>query len=238
MLKASDIDHLYPFPAIRCRRIVRDTERRLGDFRLDGSTAFALGTDNIGVFLGGCKEVDGMIDPFRNLSEADLPGQIVIALSTNAIADEFYDAFSIEGSGRTRPAAWTKGAVTFTTPEKLRAVDEFTLEGRPVLAVGLVDPWCIVNRARGGYRSGYPRNDRPQHLAKFRAAHAREGWRPPFLLFTTRPAKSVSPNQMLAPYSLDAWWFADGRHLRTGAPPASRDARSTETPPEPVGVAC
>lgn len=53
MLKASDIDHLYPFPAIRCRRIVRDTERRLGDFRLDGSTAFALGTDQHRRVSGG-----------------------------------------------------------------------------------------------------------------------------------------------------------------------------------------
>lgn len=229
MLSVSEIEHLYPFPAIRCRRIVRTTERILGDFHLDGRTALELGTESIGVFLGNCRALPDLIDQFQVLAESDLPGQIVIALATKATSEAFFNAFSIEDARGPRPDSWTKGAVTFTTPEKLRTIDETALQGRPVLAVGLVDPRCRVHLARGRWDDRYDRNDRPRHIARFRAAHVRGEWRPPFLLFTSRRAKSVTTTQMLTAYSLDGWWYADGRRLRTGAPPATAQYASGES---------
>ena len=55
----------YPFPAIRGQRITRLEEADLGPFQLDGQTAEWLAVDNIGVFIGGCRDWDWMMDKLK-----------------------------------------------------------------------------------------------------------------------------------------------------------------------------
>lgn len=223
-----DFQKLYPIPAIRCRRIIRDTGRVIGDLQLDGETAFQLGCSHLGVLAGGCPQSSGLIDKFRELSTSDLPGQIVIAFSMSTVADEYFAALG-PSTAKQRRDWWNCGCITFTTPEKLRLIGRSQLDGRPVLAIGLVDPPCILHQARGSTQSGYQFNDRPQHIAKFRAAHEVHDWRPPFFLFTERPAKALNSNQMLSAYSLDGWQFIDGGGLRMGTPPRIEPVETEKT---------
>lgn len=221
-----DFNQLYPLAAIRCRRIFRDTERPFGDVRLDGETAMLLGESNLGVLAGHCPPRRDLMDKLHELANCELPGQIVVALSSTDMAITYFDAFRPDALSK-RPDWWTFGILTFTTPEKLGSLGHTQLAGRPVLAVVLIDPPGIVYRARGGNRGGYHGNDRPQHIARFRAAHALGEWRPPFWLLTEQPAKSLSSDQMLTAYSLDGWYFVDGSAIRMGSPPHI-DARESE----------
>lgn len=230
MLNSQNVASLFPFPPIRCRRIIRDTERALGDFRLDGESAYQLGASNIGLLAGGSSETRHLVTKLRELSLCDLPGQIVIAFSTNSLADTYFETLTEDDSPSSREDSWTFGSVTFSTPEKLRTIGKPQLGGRPVLAIGLVDPPCILYKARGDARRGFAFNDRPQHIAKFRAAHEIGDWRPPFFLFTEQPAKSLNTNQMLGPFSLEAWWFLDGREIRMGTPPTIAPSVPAESP--------
>ncbi len=214
-----DIDHLFPFPAIRCRRIVRDSEKDIGDFQLDGAAARTLGTDNIGVLVAGCHKQTHMLDTILKLSSCDMPGQFVIALASNPIANDYFSALGSNHLPGPRPDWWTAGCVTVTTPEKIKRIDSSALNGRPVMAVAAVDPRCVIHLARGPNRRGYANNDRPRHIATFRARHSRGAWTPPMFVFTEVPAKSLSTDQMLAPFALEAWWFLDGSGLRMGKPP-------------------
>lgn len=225
---AQDFQKLYPIPAIRCRRIIRDTGRVIGDLHLDGETAFQLGCSHLGVLAGNCPQSAGLIDRFRELSMSTLPGQIVIALSISTLADEYFAAIG-PSNARKRNEWWNSGCLTFTTPEKLRLIGRSELDDRPVLAIGLVDPPCFLHQARGGTKSGFQFNDRPQHIAKFRAAHQVHDWMPPFFLFTERPAKALNTNQMLSAYSLEGWQFIDGCGLRMGTPPRIEPSENEET---------
>lgn len=230
MLNSQDLDSLYPFAAIRCQRIVRTTEKLIGDMQLSSKTALDLGANNVGVLAGRCRRASELIDKFRELATSPFPGQIVVALSTNQLAEEYFRAFQSEGIGRSRKGFCTFGCVTFTTPEKLKLLGMQQLGGRRVAAVCLVDPPCIVYRARGDLKSGYVRNDRPQHLARFRAAHEIDGWKPPFLLLTEQPTMSLNTNQMLMPYSLENWWYVDGSQIRMGTPPTISSSDSDDAP--------
>lgn len=223
-----DFNSLYPFASIRGRRIVRDTEKYVGEVRLDGETAQELGASNIGVFVGGCREVRQLIDMVRQLSVSGHPGQFIVVVSENALADKFFRELSQIPLPKRRPNVWTTGCVSLTTPENLKAVNEEHLGGKPVAGVLLVDPSCIVYRARGGDCSRFQFNDRPQHIARFRARHAVDGWQPPFFLLTERLAISTNSAQMLGPYSLEAWWFVDGITLRMGLPPIIRQPENSE----------
>lgn len=218
MLDAERIKRLYPFPAIRCWRIVRESEQELGDLRLDGATALELGSNNLGVLAGGCPGTLELINRFRQLAECELPGKIVVALSSSVEA-YLYHTHLGPATNEPRGDWWHFGCLTFTTPERLKRLGPGELGGRPVLAVVLVDPTGILHLARGGTWDAYSNNDRPQHLARFRATHEQMCWRPPFFLFTGKLAKSLSTDHMLGAYSLDGWWYVDGRRLRMGKPP-------------------
>jgi hypothetical protein len=223
-----DFKSLYPFASIRGRRIVRDTERYVGEVSLDAVTAQELGTSNIGVFVGGCREIRYLIDVVRQLSVSGHPGQFIVVVSENVLTDRFYRELSQIQAPKRRPNVWTTGCVTLTTPESLKAVDTEHLGGKAVAGVLLVDPSCIVYRAHGGYGSRFQFNDRPQHIARFRARHAVDGWQPPFFLLTERPAISTNSAQMLGPYYLEAWWFVDGITLRMGLPPNIQPPENSE----------
>lgn len=214
-----DFNNLFPFAAIRGQRIIRDTERSLGNLHLDSKTAQELGTSNIGVFVGGCRQSRLLIDPIRQLSTSGHPGQFIVAFSENQLADKFYHELRQDRGRKQRPDFWTNGCVTLTTPEKLRLIRNDQFEDRPVACVILIDPPCITYQARGGHESRYRFNDRPQHIARFRARHSIAGWQPPFFLLTESPAISRNTALMLGPYSLEAWWFVEGITMRMGLPP-------------------
>lgn len=208
-----------PVPILRGTRIVRLSEQVLGGFWLNYESLFELGCENVGVFVGGGSSWEFFAERLCVIPTLKIGGNLVVVTSSKAIADSCYLLLAGNSAKKKRPAVYTKGALTLTTPERLSTVTAADLEDRPVLGIGLLDPKCFVHRLRGKDGYGWEPNDRPQHLARFRYRHRVGEWQPPFVLMTEQPARSVSTNELLAPYGLEAWWFVDGRSLQVGPVP-------------------
>lgn len=215
---------VYPFPAIRGQRLTRLEETDLGPFQLDAETAQQLVEDNAGVFVGGCRDWDWIMDKLNVLANTYFPARWLVVLATKQLAETVYRRTAWKPDRQKRihvPAFWDQHNATYTTPEGLNSYRNTIGTSGPLAAVLLVDPACHVHRARDWFVPGRGVHDRAQRIADFRADLARNGGSPPFLIFTRQPAKSVSTQRMLSAYCLDAWWFVDGRRLRVGQLPAT-----------------
>ena len=98
-------------------------------------------------------------------------------------------------------------------PEDLKQLLPLARAHAPGLAgVIVLDPLCIMYKARSGTDSWgrVHRNDRPQHVVNFRAALDVEGWQPPLLLLTTKPAKSVNTEVVARAFCLNGFRFVAG----------------------------
>lgn len=214
----------YPFAAIRGQRVTRLEEADLGPFQLDGETAERLAEDNIGVFIGGCRDWDWMMDKLNILADTRYPARWLVVLPTEQLAETVYGNSMFDPDRRKRihvPTFWDHHNVTYTTPEGLNSYRAVSVSNGTLAAVLLADPACHVHEARDLFVPGHGVHDYPQRIADFRADLGRNGRAPPFLILTKRPAKSVSTQSMLSAYCLDAWWFVDGRRLRVGQIPAT-----------------
>ena len=107
--------------------------------------------------------------------------------------------------------------IILCTPESLRRVKAD--EQRPIAAIILIDMLCNVHQARGFERGKFHiANDRPQLVASFRNLLLCDGWAPPLIILTQRPAKSVWTDTVARAYCLDALWFVDGSGLTCFTP--------------------
>lgn len=218
---ATHFQELYPFAPIRGCRITRLEESRLGHFALDSTTARQLGSENIGVFVGDCENLTWIVRKLEVLSQTPFPGRWIAAAATAKMAAVIFNMLAEKHGLQKRkraPRFWNQGNVTFTTPEGLSTYARDQGVDHPVASVLLIDTLCHVHKARGYDRRGWAMNDRPQRIANFRADLSVNGWMPPFLLLTERPAKSVETAAMLSPYCLSTWWFVDGKCIRVGNP--------------------
>lgn len=223
----------YPFAALRGQRITRLEEADLGPFQLDAETAERLAEENIGVFVGGCRDRNWMIDKLKTLAETRFPARWLVVVATRSLALTVYRSFELPRGKRPRmhaPRFWDHGNATFTTPEGLTSYRKAMHGSEQFAAVVLLDPGCYVQQAREWFVPGYGVNDRPQRIADFRAELGGTACAPPLILLTARPAKSIGTARMLSAYCLDAWWFVDGRRLRVGQPPAASDRSASLQP--------
>jgi hypothetical protein len=209
---------LYARPCIRGRRITRMDEQSLGQMELDPETAWRLGRENIGVFVGGCWSLDDTVRRLRRL-EADgvRPCWIVVAWSKQAaaaMAENWFREIPCDSSPSELELPMRYRNIILATPECLRDVDRSTND--EVAGVILWDDECIVYQARGGESTPFRRNDRPQHVANFRNRLGEAGWTPPFFLLTTRRAKSVNTHSVARAFCLDGFWFVHGGSLSCG----------------------
>jgi hypothetical protein len=219
------LEQRYPFAPIRGNRISRMEETRLGRFTLDHATVQQLATENIGVFVGNSGKLNKIIERVHSLATFSFPGTWIAVAATASMAVVIYNQQASRQGLRERknaPRYWTHENVVFTTPEGLGTYIKMRKPDDHIAGVLLIDTLCHVHKARGFHRSGWASNDRPQRLANFRADVAADGWLPPFLLFTEKPAKSINTRAMLSPYCLSTWWFVDGKSLRVGEPPTCR----------------
>jgi len=94
----------YPFAAIRGQRITRMEEANLGSFQLDAETAERLAEENIGVFIGGCRDWDWMLDRLNTLAETryPVPGR---ADDPAAGGDGVHERNLRTGAGKANPRA-------------------------------------------------------------------------------------------------------------------------------------
>jgi len=219
-----EIQHRYPEACIRGPKITRLEERRLEYFRLDAATAWDLGRNNVGVFVGGCDSLDRTIDTLKALDRTSQTSRWVIVASSKDVAALVVQQWFRADSAR-RVAVTTlklpqvSSNIVLTTPESLKRISAG--DRAAVAGIVLLDLLCHVHKLRGMQRGHFHiANDRPQHVADFRNDIAVGDWLPPLFLLTHPPAKSIETAAIARAYCLDAWWFVDGTSLRCGPQPA------------------
>lgn len=212
---------LYPCTRIRGKRITRWEEQAIGKFELSTATAWEIGTNNIGVFVGGCPSFFEILRRLRRLESPSGRPYWVLVPSTKKTASVIMDHWCSHDQTQNVPTAARRARdpiqhhnIILATPEQLRRVDPNLVN--EIAGIILIDKACIVYQARGDtFGRGY-RNDRPQYVVNFRNQLNWDGWMPPFFLLTTKPAKSVNTHSVARAFCLDAFWFVDGRTLSCG----------------------
>jgi hypothetical protein len=200
---------------INGRRITRMEESTIGTFHLSSQTAWALGTNNLGLFVGATDPLGQVIDQLKKLeSSGASPRWIVIAATKVAaavIAQRWITPSERRVAVTTLGLPRTRNNITLATPESLKRVSAEAASY--VAGLLLVDMLCYVHRARNMPRRGrfVVRNDRPQMIADFRNALCISGWVPPLILLTRERAKSVYTSNIARAYCLDGFWFVDGQ---------------------------
>ena len=228
------IRDLYDNAWIRGRRITRLEENELGRFRLDSDTAWNLGSNNVGIFIGGRQSLGGTIELLRRLQEPTAKPRWVIVASSKNMAALIVHQWFLEPDRRRVSAKklalpMINSNIILATPERLKGIEE--TQRHDVTGILIVDMRCHVHKLRGMLRGKFfVANDRPQLVANFRNSFLRDGWAPPLFLFTEKPAKSLNTSPIARAYCLDAWWFVDGKSLRCGPPLAGGGADSVEPP--------
>ena len=209
---------------VRGPRITRLEENSLGYFRLDSGTAWNLGKNNVGVFVGACQPLGETIECLKRLEQPTVSQHWIVVAATKKMAAVIVQRWFRSGQARrvaitTLKLPMVLHNIVLATPESLRRIGD--AERCDVAGIVVVDMLCHIHQARGGIQHGnfYVSNDRPQLIANFRNTVALDGWLPPLVFVTQKAAKSVSTDSIARAYCLDAWWFVDGRSLRCGAPP-------------------
>jgi len=214
----TNLREIYPIPAIHARRITRMEETVLSEFRLDADLSHYLGTENLGVFVGGCSRMGAIVRFFHDLDEVPFGGMWVVLASSNATAQELFQNWhpAQHGTSQNVPPYWDTGRLLFSTPEGLSRIPWKTMEqAAQVAGILLLDMPCWVYQARGyPGQSNYAGNDRPQRIANCRARLAHGQWSPPLFIFTQKPAKSINTIAMQSPYCLEGFWFLRGDTIR------------------------
>jgi hypothetical protein len=212
--------NLYTTTGIAGYRISRMEESFLGMFRLTAETAWTLGTANVGVFVGGGPALGKTIERLKGLERPDAAKWVVVAATKKmaaVIADRWFQA---ESGNRVVPSTLILPRyhrnIILCTPESLHRVE--ANEQRSIAAIILIDMLCNVHKARGFERGNFHiANDRPQLVANFRNSLLRDGWAPPLIVLTQKPAKSVWIDPLVRAYCLDDLWFVDGSGLTSFA---------------------
>jgi len=220
-----DLESVYPTPVLRATSISRMQEKRLGRLNFDADTARFLGEENIGVFAGGCDNLDRLIDRLRVLDSCGTGGQWVVVSSTQkmaAVVRQKWQADATFVAPGKMPMNWSSQRVEFAVPESLEELAcEIKESATNVAGIIVLDMFCTVHKARGFANGGFRvQHDRPQLIVNFRSQLGQGQWMPPLVFCAQKPAKSINTNAMLSPYCLEAFRYVDGATLRTGQPPA------------------
>src|SRR5262249_17276231 len=198
-------------------RISRLEEKSLGYVAINAELGFFLGTENIGVFVGGCSGLGTITRVLRHLSQGS-GGKWVVLSSSRLLAGELHNAFKPDQSCLSRagrlPPYWLSGKLLFSTPEHLeRMLREAREKLGDVAGIIVLDMTCWVHRARGAPGTECEGHDRPQKIADFRSQLARGPWAPPLFVLTEKQAKAITTDAMLGPYCLEGFWFLNGATL-------------------------
>jgi hypothetical protein len=215
------IQNRYSESLVCGRRITRLEENPIGDVRLSAQTAWTLGTQSIGIFVGGCDPLftEKQLSGLRQTK--DEPTWVIVASSKNMALHLSQQILGVKVRANSavpkKPVACDN--LILATPETLRLIGNS--EGRPIAGIILEDMRCWVHHLRGdtGFGRNRGTNDRPQRIVDFRNSIAQGNWLPPFVLLTERPARTVETDAVARAYCLDAWWFVDGRTFSCGSLP-------------------
>ncbi len=194
-------------------RINRQGDRSLGYLHIDTNQFQELGKQRIGLLAAGFVRFESMVErliPWMNRESEQLT--IFLYPSRNyslPIYDVLYCQDLVPYAKKV-PESWRIGSCLFTSIESLRKLRVRTDE---LLGVVLLDPSCMVYKARQ-FGSGFgSTNDRPQRIVDFLESHTTEDHAPGFLLATTQNLMALPTESIARVYCREAWWFLDGNTL-------------------------
>lgn len=201
------------------RRITRWEETSMGSFRLCGETAWLLGTNNLGLFVGATTTLGPLIESLKALELSNSSPTWIVIAATKKMAAIIVQRWIAAPMLRrvavtTLQLPKTRGNIILATPESLKKIAAGAASN--VAALILVDMLCQVHCARQMPNSEQfsVRNDRPQLIADFRNQLCTNGWAPPLIIMTQKPAKSAPTNYVARAYCLEGLWFIDGKTFR------------------------
>ncbi len=217
-------DELYPYPAIRAPRIIRESGKRLGDFQLTADVVSQLQEDQTGVLIANCGDTCRIHRQLLTLADAPYPSHWLVVVSSIELARIWYaeqHGTQTRRIGVDSPAStwWQRNNCTFTRLESLSQLAATDFAERPLAGIILVDPTLRTQTARGDGRGNWRSHDRPELMNEFRRHLEDCGQTPPLITMAIPPAKSMNTMPFRRAYMLQNLWFADGASLRTGEPP-------------------
>jgi hypothetical protein len=221
----------YPTARVCGRRITRLPEQSLDWAVLDAATADELGRDHVGWFVGGHPGLAYAAEQFGRLDTNPEGGVWVVVPLGGDMSCALFDKWPHTDHVTERPRsknnfAWRSRKVWVAVPEALKQLIPLARAlATGIAGVIIFDPPCSMYQARGG-SGGWGRairNDRPQHVVNFRSSLDSDGWQPPLLLLTTRPAKAVNTEVVARVFCLNGFRFVAGNSFDCWDVPIEQD---------------
>lgn len=195
---------------MRADRISRIGNNWLGRLKIDQTTIEQLSDSQIGLFAEGFVGLDTMYSRLLPIALTQKETQTVVLYSCKEAGQSIYKQLASEGHCepcRKPPEQWQVGSLHFSSVEGLVRLDRHP---NSIDSVILLDPTCMVYRARTMKTYHGRTHDRPQIVVNFLCDHATNGIRPVFLIMTTRRAAAVPTDLIARVFCLEAFWFLDG----------------------------
>jgi hypothetical protein len=208
----------YPTARVCGRFITRLEETYLDRAILNATTVDEMGRDQLGWFVGGHPGVETAIRQFARLDINPEGGIWIVVPHSKELACRLFSEWPhikhvTEQPKSKKESAWRSRKVWVAIPEDLKQLRPLVrVFASGIAGVIILDPECIIYKARSGTDSwgNMHRNDRPQHIINFRADLDVDGWQPPLLLLTTKPAKAINTETVAKAFCLNGFQFVAG----------------------------
>lgn len=204
--------------------IVRMTEKPIGPLELDGDCRQRLARDRMGLLVAGVPSYESMVRRVAALKNYTDGRWIAVVASKElaATTEEHLESIDDQATNATSATPWRYGELTIATVEQLCKVDPRGVEG-----VILLDPTCMVHKARRWKTATGITHDRPQRIVNFLAdTQNADGTAAVFVLMTTQRAKSLPTERIASVYCLNGWQCIDGVTARFARPMQASDESS------------
>jgi hypothetical protein len=198
---------------LRADRISRVGNKWLGRLRLDQSTTEQLSDLQVGLFAEGFLGLETIVGRLLPMAANSTVMQTVVLYSSKEAGGAIYEQLANDRlceHNKRPPEQWQFGNLLFSSIEGLSRLDH---EVGSINTVILLDPTCMVYRARTMKTRRGRTHDRPQIVVDFLSDQSSQGLRPAFLLMTTKHAASLPTDTIARAFCLDAFWFLDGPSL-------------------------
>jgi len=199
---------------ISADRISRMGRKYLGPVRFDQTTACQLRKMQVGLFVEGFLKLETMLGRILPLANKPRSTQSLVVYASKESGASIHEMLVEEGLRapcKKTPEQWEVGKLAFCSVEKLASWDY----SRPAIdCVLLLDPSCMVYRARTMRFGDRPAHDRPQFIVDFLFDPRHDGSHPAFMLMTTKRASALPTETIARTFCQEAFWFLDGPTLR------------------------
>jgi hypothetical protein len=201
---------------MRADRISRLGNKWLGRLKLDHTIIGQLSDSQIGLFAEGFLGLDTMVGRLLPMACKPRETQTVVLYSSKEAGEAVYR--QLVGSGHCEsfgksPEHWQVGGLLFSSVEGLKRLK---FQTNPINSLILLDPTCMVHRARTMRTSNGRTHDRPQIIADFLADQVTNWIRPVFILMTTKRAAAVPTDTIARAFCFETFWFLDGPSIIWG----------------------